>query len=272
MARIVTCDGEAADQVYPGRGIVAGDSLSDVLIKLYYVRAVDDFAAMHPGIGFQVYFDDIQLDARGSRAEVLDDITEAAASLKTIIQSDLDAELALDKATVTADDESLCESLRRNLGDAAGPPTRLAQFLGIDNQLGRHRKILAKPSRWKSRAKNAAARRRRLKRLGAGRSTGAVKVFVVGVMPAATYGAEVVGISTGELKQLQKTALASMAPSTRGRSKSALFTAKGDPTWRPSVAPIIRWAKEVWSAIAPGYAAAPRTPLPGAAQSMGSRE
>eukprot|EP00959_Pyramimonas_sp_CCMP1952_P218447 4568880-Pyramimonas_sp.AAC.1 len=35
-------------------------------------------------------------------------------------------------------------------------------------------------------------------------------------------------------------------PSAQGRSLSVLCLLEGDPTWRASCAPIIRWAKEVW--------------------------
>ena len=61
MARILTYEGQASEEHFPAQGIVAGDSLSDVLVKLYYLEAFDDFVALHPGIELDVYFDDIQL-------------------------------------------------------------------------------------------------------------------------------------------------------------------------------------------------------------------
>ena len=186
----------------------------------------------------------------------------AAGALRSLIEHDLQSQLAFDKATVTSDDEAMCQKLRSLLGDSAGPPTRIAQFLGIDEQLGRRRAILARESKWRARAKAATARRPRLTRLKAGRPAGAAKIFIAGVLPAATYGAEVMGVSTSELKQLQRTALSSMQPSTRGRSKSAPFTAKGDPTWRPATAPVLRWAREVWSAALPATTAVPTLSLP----------
>ena len=45
MARIITYDGLASDEPFPDRGIVAGDSLSDVLVKLYYIDAMDEIVA-----------------------------------------------------------------------------------------------------------------------------------------------------------------------------------------------------------------------------------
>jgi len=261
MSRVVTFEGQASDGVYPTKGIIAGDSVSDALVKLYYIQAFDTFVEDHPDIDFNVYYDDLQVAARGPKHEIIKSVTEAAHALKATVETDMLATLAFDKATVTSDSQSVCDTLRAKLGDCAGPPTRLAQFLGIDNMLGRRRTTLARGSRWKERAKAARSRKPRLQRLAAGRPAGALKVFVAGILPAMTYGVEVLGVSNSELKDMQRQALQTMTPATRGRSKSAVFTAKGDPTWRPAVAPVLRWAKEVWEAVTPSYPAAPRIPL-----------
>ena len=59
VARILTYDGQAAPELFPSNGIVAGGSLSDVLIKLYYVQDFDRFVKRHPQAELDVYFDDI---------------------------------------------------------------------------------------------------------------------------------------------------------------------------------------------------------------------
>ena len=61
MARVVTYDGQAADDVYPSKGIVAGDSLIDMVINLFYLEAFDQFTKDHPDVGLEVFFDDIQV-------------------------------------------------------------------------------------------------------------------------------------------------------------------------------------------------------------------
>jgi len=261
MSRVVTFEGQASAGVYPTKGIIAGDSMSDALVKLFYIQAFDTFVEDHPNIDFNVYYDDLQIAARGTQQEIIKEVTEAAHALKATIETDMLATLAFDKATVTSDSQAVCDILRAKLGDCAGPPTRLAQFLGIDNMLGRRRTTLARGSKWKDRARAARKRKPRIQRLAAGRPAGALKVFVAGILPAMTYGVEVLGVSNIELKDMQKQALAAMTPATRGRSKSAVFTAKGDPTWRPAVAPVLRWAKEVWEAVSPSYPAAPRISL-----------
>ena len=95
-----------------------------------------------------------------------------------------------------------------------------------------------------------------------GCSRGSTKVFTAGVLPAAVYGVDTLGISNTELAQLQATALASMKPTTRGRSRAGVFVARGDPTWSAATAPIRRWAQEVWMSSAPKSKAVPSLPIP----------
>ena len=141
MARIVTYEDQAAMEAFPDRGIVAGDSLSDVLVKLYYLEPFCTFAAIHGNVDLHVFFDDIQLAARGPRRLVLRSLKAAAKTLKEFIQEDMKAVLAIDKASVTATCPKLAELVREGIGAEAGPPVRVAQFLGVDSLLGRRRRV-----------------------------------------------------------------------------------------------------------------------------------
>ena len=71
-------------------------------------------------------------------------------------------------------------------------------------------------------------------------------MFKCGMHPAAMYGDEVSGISDGEWKKLQRLASAAHCPLSAGRSLSALWLWYEDPTTPTLIAPILRWAKEVW--------------------------
>jgi len=262
MARVVTYEGRPAADVYPSRGIVAGDSLSDVLVKLYYLETLDEFAVANPSVGLEVYFDDLQISARGPARLVQKTLPEAASNLKKCIEVDLQATLAIDKATLTASSQDLLCNLREAIGAPAGPVVEVAQFLGVDSQLGRCRRKVFRKSKLKQRISTVAARRPRLRRLRSGTGKGAVKIFTTGVLSAASYGAETMGISNKDLDVLQKAAADAMPPLPRGRSRSALFTAMGDPTWRVAVAPAIRWAQEVWAAESKSKSAATKISIP----------
>ena len=96
MARTVTYDGQAADDLFPVKGIIAGDSLSDCLVKLYYLDVFDEFTLNNPDAELEVYFDDIQIAARGPAEQVINVMSRAASTLRKSIETDLEAELALE--------------------------------------------------------------------------------------------------------------------------------------------------------------------------------
>ena len=179
-----------------------------------------------------------------------------AAKAHTMITEDLEATLALDKAAVTSNCPQLCRRLRDELGEVAGPEVDIAAFLGVDVLNGRKRSALKRGSRWKARQKTCKAKRRKLTRLAKGIMGGVSRVFVAGALPAATYGAEILGVSDTELEALRSTAKRAMTPHGKARSASALFVARGDPTWRPAAGLIVRWAQEVWWSETPRGTAA----------------
>ena len=67
-----------------------------------------------------------------------------------------------------------------------------------------------------------------------------------GAFAATEYGAASNGVSDAEWDKLQRIAASGMSPSAGGRSRTALFALKGDPTWRAATAPIHQWIKAVW--------------------------
>eukprot|EP00959_Pyramimonas_sp_CCMP1952_P101435 2121998-Pyramimonas_sp.AAC.1 len=72
-------------------------------------------------------------------------------------------------------------------------------------------------------------------------------VFVAGPLPGAVYGREISGVSDHELLSLRQLAGKALKPSAGGRSLTALMLCHGDPPWVASIAPVYRWAKEVWT-------------------------
>ena len=119
---------------------------------------------------------------------MFDRLTGAAADLRTAIDGEFHAALALDKAAVTSNDDQLCKDLRDALGDAGGQPTVISQFLGVDTLHGRRRRLLHKGSKWQKRSRAATARKRRLSRLKSAKCRGATRIYTTGIQPAATWG------------------------------------------------------------------------------------
>eukprot|EP00959_Pyramimonas_sp_CCMP1952_P319567 6686758-Pyramimonas_sp.AAC.1 len=74
----------------------------------------------------------------------------------------------------------------------------------------------------------------------------AVKVFTSGPMPGYIYGCEVQGLTDGEVHSLRRMAASSIKPDAARRSLTVLSLIEGDPVWHGSVAPVLRYIKEVW--------------------------
>ena len=92
---------------------------------------------------------------------------------------------------------------------------------------------------------------RRAKRLRCLRKAAGPRARLVasaGLAPQGCYGAEVTGFSNGELRSAKRSLAAGSGPQAGGRSLSAVLLLEGDDTWRAAVAPITRWAEEVWRA------------------------
>ena len=154
--------------------------MSDVIVKLYYMEPLRIFQAMHPGVDLQVFFDDMQMTARGSRKHVIKVLKNAASTLKKFITEEMGAVLAADKASVTATCPKLADLLRDAIGKDAGPRTRVAQSLGIDSLLGRRRGVLGKTSKIRAIINSAVLRKVRLKRLAQGMPKGSSSIFTAG--------------------------------------------------------------------------------------------
>eukprot|EP00959_Pyramimonas_sp_CCMP1952_P089134 1864931-Pyramimonas_sp.AAC.1 len=58
------------------------------------------------------------------------------------------------------------------------------------------------------------------------------KIYVVGVRPAAAYGAMVLGFADGELRAFQSTLVAGRSPAHKGAPLTAKLALHGDPAWK----------------------------------------
>ena len=198
------------------------------MVKVYYLQAMDEVMDRNKAAQLDVYFDDLQLVVRGQKEAVIRVMQHAALDLKRAVEIDLEATLATDKATLTADDEDLCNCLRVIIGVDSGPATEVAQFLGVDAQLGRRRAKIGANMKVKNRLRKAEAKKGRLQRLRTRSRFGAIKIFATGVLPAAAYGSEALGSTDAELEGMRKLSLDALPSMPRGTSRAALFATYGD--------------------------------------------
>jgi hypothetical protein len=177
----------------------------------------------------------------------------AARKLIDLIEIDLECSLSVPKASLVASSDKLLNMLGKAFGQLKGSQNRTVANLGIDFAAGRHRGVFSQKSIRKTRLLKAVLRLPRIRRLRTGTARDRChRLFTSGLGPAAWYGAEVYGFSDKELWHLQTTALATLSPQARGRSRQLTLLLADDQTWRPTAAPIVRWAKEVWLSVVKG--------------------
>ena len=107
--------------------------------------------------------------------------------------------------------------MRRALKEKAGLPTWLAKNLGIDTSGGRPRSFRARCSTRSKRLAGTRPRVARLRRLAKAGAKKVGKIFTTGIRPQAVYGAEVHGLSPGELDRLERTASSCYPPFWHGK-------------------------------------------------------
>ncbi len=257
-ARVVTMGGRISREVYPTTGVVAGCSLAMALTKVYCLRAFDDFVSEAPrGVRLGTFVDDLTLAAVGAPAAVVDDITRAHAILTDIINGTLGCTFAAGKTTLTATTRSVAAAIARRLHIPGGTSVA-ATLLGIDNTSAAPRAVLRGKSKKSTRLKAAMARRKRLKQVQQAIGTRARKIFVAGVQPAATYGAQLWGLDDGEVSRLRRVAAAALRPQGRGRSLQATLLWHDLPTAAAELAPLLQLARATWDAVTTREAAQER--------------
>eukprot|EP00959_Pyramimonas_sp_CCMP1952_P012743 269616-Pyramimonas_sp.AAC.1 len=72
-------------------------------------------------------------------------------------------------------------------------------------------------------------------------------IFTSGPLAGLSHGAEVHGQSDHELATARRAVDSILRPSAGMRSLTSLLLLHGDPAWHGSVAPVVRYAKEVFS-------------------------
>ncbi len=257
-ARVVTLGGRISREVYPTTGVVAGCSLAMALTKVYCLRAFDDFVAEAPKrVQLGTFVDDLTLAAIGAPAAVVEDLTRAHAILTDIVNGTLGCAFAVGKTTLTATTRSVAATIARRL-KIPGGTTAAATLLGTDNTSAAPRAVLRSGSKKSARLKAAMAKRKRLRQIQKAIGTRARKIFVAGVQPAATYGAQLWGLDDGEVTRLRQVAAAALRPQARGRSLQATLLWHDLPTAAAELAPLHQLAKATWDAMTAREAAQER--------------
>ncbi len=251
--RRLVIDDASSEPIFPTRGFMAGCSRALALIKVVMLRRMDAYISRHPRVNLELYVDDVELQAVGTM-RIVDTLAAAAKDLEEVLRGQLGFPLADDKAQVVASTPELAEEIVSRTGGQAGRATVRAVKLGVELTGGKRQ------GRWdlhrRARLRKALARQRRLtkfKRMGGN----ACCVVRRGVIPAATFGKRVLGVSNAELAQLQRLVANTSATNTKGASQALKLLLDGDPAIEANAAPLVEWATAAWDVSAPAYDVVP---------------
>ena len=223
------------------------------------LAGVSEVVCRHPLADVAVYVDDATISAEAdTEAERVVIICVAAEDLVSALVGELGG-VALEKAAVFASASRLTARLHRRLGEYAGPSRSTSVVsLGIDYAAGRPRAAYLRGGRVGSRFATAACKMQRLRRLAAMARRGrTLTLFSQGVLPGATYGAAVVGVDPGRVRQLRRWAAQCVRPRAARRSLTALTLLIDDPVAAVASAALTRFASEVWAATSRSVGALP---------------
>ncbi len=244
--RRLVIDDAVSEAINPTRGFMAGCARALALIKVVMVRRIDAFVARNPRIALDLYVDDVELQGVGT-FRVVNTMADAVNDLRTVLCDDLGFPLAEDKSQVVASSKEIADAVVAATNGAAGCVAEQAVKLGVEMSAGKRRGTRGGYKR--ARFDKALARQRRLmkfKKMGGV----AVKIAKRGIIPAATYGKRVGGVSNAELGQLRRLVAQTCAPSTRGASQALKLLLDGDPACEANVSTIGAWAVAAWECAA----------------------
>ena len=235
---------------FASRGVVAGCSLATTLIKIYLLRRLDGLLERHPRIDLNVYIDDIAIACLGRPSDICGIVADAVGDLGETL-SDCGCRLAESKTQLATSRADIDAKLRRLLNVRAATPEAEAQaavYLGADFAPRRARATWWQKSKRKQRMDKVKTRVGRLRILRAAGGARTRLIASAGLAPQAGYGTDLAGLSNAELLTLRRCLVVGSGPKAQGRSLEAVLLLEGDSAWSSAMAPVVRWAREVWFA------------------------
>ena len=161
--RFVGLGGLTMESQYAWRGIAAGCGFATTWVQIYALPPLRLWRVEHPQVSLTMFIDDLGGGTCAKEEhQVVGRLGAAAASLWTIVESDLDSRVAEHKSILLASNDRLLGKLQRAFGKHAGAPQKAAPNLGIDFSVGRRRAAKASTRAIRTRQLKFKRRCRRL--------------------------------------------------------------------------------------------------------------
>ena len=201
-----------------------------------------------------MYIDDNGIHAVGSYKDILEGVVSGPRQHARVVGEDIVASRSEDKAVLLTSNRALGRDTPDCLGSSlTGPVVRATPDLGVDDSAGRPLRHRGQGATAKQCRATAAARARRFGKKAKTIGHRSRSNWVSGPLPAATQGAEIIGVSDAELLALRRSFASVLKLAAEDGSLSKLLLLEQGPTWLAQVTPIVRWQKEVWNARLGAY-------------------
>ncbi len=247
--RMITHGRYVSREVHPRRGIIAGCSFATTLVKVFYLRRLDQLSKEIPAsVKVDAYIDDLALTAEGPRARVGADLAVAHRALIRALTRDLHCKIARQKTAIVASHRDVGKSIAAALGQEDALASS-AVNLGTDVTAGGQRRRLRRGAKRSIRIRNGICRGRRLWAVSKVLGRKALRVFTSGIAPEMSFGGEVWGVSDAEQVKLRRVAAKAMRPRSRCRSLTAVNLMHGLPTASAEIATAVQYSRAVWRAV-----------------------
>jgi hypothetical protein len=245
--RILTVEHAGAQPMVLRIGIAAGAMSATFELHLYMLGMLHAHAQAFPHVGLTLHVDDLIRDFRGPP----DNILEQATCSNQMIQAhlhDLGMPLSADKEQVVATQSHLAQRLSRISLGGGRMADHTVRRLGVDYALSSTKPARRNPVRGR-RFQQLRQRMAYMKRQFRRSRSLTGKVFYGGALPAATFGMELHGLTSGQLKNLMQGARQTAPLRQMGVPTDLLlfqFSVYQRPDYLDVAAPLLRYCRELW--------------------------
>ena len=247
-ARRLVLDGAYSRVIHPYRSIIAGSCFATYQLKVFLRPLISRVLSLHPSVALDFFVDDAVVSGTGPSASgVAASVSGSASDLVRALEADR-LGIASEKTAVVSSSICCAKKVARALRLPSSVVSKSAKDLGVDFSAG-NRLSLANLSVFGKRRKKARFRVNKVA-LFAKAKRSASKLYFTGALPESSYGVEVVGASDAVLTAFRRDAAKCLGISGHRRSLDLTFGLMHwqDPAAKAAVAPLVRYAKEVWLA------------------------
>ena len=190
--------------IRPARGVGPGRAFADVLVTAFCVDALGEPVLRYPSVTLDAHADDVTASAYGGCGEVKRSRVDCATDFNATLELDLEAEVAQGKTAVVASSRMLAVAIA-NAGEGLVWCDQDATVaLVADVAVGKAKRHGARLAARTAKLRTVRGRMRRFCRVTRSAKQHALRLFVAGLRPAATYGAEICARHTLSLPRRER--------------------------------------------------------------------